>query len=46
MTGTKTSDQVVLAYGKVSLVVQLTDPSEYEGGDLQIWAGGQNIWDC
>lgn len=29
---------------KISLVVQLTDPSEYEGGDLQIWAGGQNIW--
>jgi len=28
---------------KVSLVVQLTDAEEYEGGDLQIWPGG-NIW--
>ena len=29
---------------KISLVVQLTDPSEYENGDLQVWAGGENIW--
>jgi len=28
---------------KVSLVVQLTEAEEYEGGDLQIWPGG-NIW--
>jgi len=28
---------------KVSLVVQLTDPNEYQGGDLQIWPGG-SIW--
>jgi len=26
---------------KISIVVQLSDPSEYEGGDLQIWSGGQ-----
>ena len=26
---------------KVSIVVQLSDPTEYEGGDLQIWSGGQ-----
>ena len=28
---------------KISLVVQLTEADEYEGGDLQIWPGG-NIW--
>lgn len=28
---------------KISLVVQLTEAEEYEGGDLQIWPGG-NIW--
>ena len=28
-------------YRKISIVVQLSDPSEYEGGDLEIWAGGQ-----
>jgi PKHD-type hydroxylase len=26
---------------KISIVVQLSDPSEYEGGDLEIWSGGQ-----
>lgn len=26
---------------KISCVVQLTDPEEYEGGDLQIWVGGK-----
>jgi PKHD-type hydroxylase len=26
---------------KVSLTIQLSDPDEYEGGDLQIWTGGQ-----
>lgn len=25
---------------KLSLVLQLSDPSEYEGGDLQFWIGG------
>lgn len=25
---------------KLSIVVQLSDPSEYEGGDLQFWVGG------
>lgn len=29
---------------KISLVVQLTDPNEYSDGDLQIWAGGPNVW--
>ena len=26
---------------KLSLVLQLSDPSKYEGGDLQIWPGGE-----
>ena len=26
---------------KISIVVQLSDPSEYEGGELEIWTGGQ-----
>lgn len=26
---------------KVSVVVQLSDPSEYEGGDLLLWNGGE-----
>ena len=26
---------------KLSVVVQLSDPSEYEGGELQIWTGGK-----
>lgn len=25
---------------KISIVVQLSDPTEYEGGDLEIWSGG------
>jgi PKHD-type hydroxylase len=25
---------------KISLTIQLSDPDEYEGGDLQIWTGG------
>lgn len=28
---------------KVSLTVQLSEDSEYEGGDLQLWRGGNNI---
>lgn len=28
---------------KVSLVMQLSDPEEYEGGDLEIWPGGTPI---
>ena len=27
---------------KVSITVQLSDPEEYEGGELQIWSGGEN----
>ena len=30
-----------IKHRKISIVVQLSDPSEYEGGDLQIWSGGQ-----
>lgn len=26
---------------KLSLVLQLTDPAEYEGGNLQVWTGGE-----
>jgi PKHD-type hydroxylase len=26
---------------KVSLTIQLSDPDEYEGGDLEIWTGGE-----
>jgi PKHD-type hydroxylase len=26
---------------KISLTIQLSDPDEYEGGDLQIWTGGE-----
>jgi PKHD-type hydroxylase len=26
---------------KLSLVLQLTDPSQYEGGNLQVWTGGE-----
>lgn len=26
---------------KISIVTQLSDPNEYEGGDLEIWTGGQ-----
>jgi PKHD-type hydroxylase len=25
---------------KISLTIQLSDPNEYEGGDLEIWTGG------
>lgn len=28
---------------KISLTVQLSDPSDYEGGDFQIWTGGENF---
>lgn len=28
---------------KVSITVQLSHPDEYEGGDLEMWSGGQNI---
>ena len=28
---------------KVSLTIQISDPSEYEGGDLELWMGGGNI---
>ena len=25
---------------KISITVQLSDPSEYEGGELELWSGG------
>lgn len=28
---------------KLSLVLQLADPNQYEGGNLQIWAGGEPV---
>jgi PKHD-type hydroxylase len=31
----------MLSLRKVSITVQLSDPSEYEGGDLDIWQGGK-----
>jgi len=30
----------ILSKRKISITVQLSDPSEYEGGDLEMWAGG------
>ena len=28
---------------KISITVQLSDPEEYEGGDLEMWQGGEAI---
>jgi PKHD-type hydroxylase len=28
---------------KVSITVQLSDPEEYEGGDLEMWQGGESV---
>lgn len=30
-----------LNHRKISITVQLSDPDDYEGGDLEIWAGGR-----
>tara|TARA_R110000796_G_scaffold124349_4_gene238809 strand:+ start:5037 stop:5651 length:615 start_codon:yes stop_codon:yes gene_type:complete len=30
-----------MKFRKISVTVQLSGPDEYEGGDLQIWSGGQ-----
>jgi PKHD-type hydroxylase len=30
-----------LNHRKISITVQLSDPADYEGGDLEIWAGGK-----
>jgi PKHD-type hydroxylase len=30
----------ILSKRKISITVQLSDPSEYEGGNLQLWQGG------
>jgi PKHD-type hydroxylase len=29
-----------ISHRKVSITIQLSDPSEYEGGDLELWYGG------
>jgi PKHD-type hydroxylase len=29
-----------ISHRKVSVTIQLSDPSEYEGGDLELWYGG------
>jgi len=33
--------QGFMKFRKISVTVQLSDSNEYEGGDLQIWTGGQ-----
>ena len=37
-------DGPVAAHRKISIVVQLTDPSEYEGGDLEILTRETSFW--
>jgi PKHD-type hydroxylase len=32
-----------ISHRKVSIIIQLSDPSEYEGGDLELWYGGSII---
>jgi len=32
------------SHRKISVTVQLSDPDEYEGGDLEIWSGGSSIF--
>ena len=32
------------SHRKISVTVQLSDPDEYEGGDLEIWSGGGSIF--
>lgn len=29
-----------ISHRKISIITQLSDPDDYEGGDLQIWTGG------
>lgn len=36
----------MLSKRKVSITVQLSDSDEYEGGDLEIWSGGDNVIKC
>jgi len=33
--------QGIMPFRKLSVTVQLSGPDEYEGGDLQLWTGGQ-----
>jgi PKHD-type hydroxylase len=32
-----------LSKRKISITVQLSEPDEYEGGDLEMWGGGNNV---
>jgi PKHD-type hydroxylase len=32
-----------ISHRKVSITIQLSDPNEYEGGDLELWYGGSII---
>jgi len=32
-----------ISHRKVSVTIQLSDPSEYEGGDLELWYGGGGV---
>ena len=36
----------ILSQRKVSITVQLSDTNDYEGGDLEIWQGGDAIIKC
>ena len=33
----------MLSLRKISITVQLSDPNDYEGGDLEIWGGGNYV---
>lgn len=35
-----------LSYRKISIAIQISDPSEYEGGLFQIWLGGNSVQTC
>ena len=32
--------QYPASYNKISIIVELTDPSEYEGGEIELWTNG------
>ena len=34
-------DEKGTKYRKISVIVQLSDPSEYDGGDLEVWSEGK-----
>ena len=35
-----------LSHRKLSIAIQISDPSEYEGGLFQIWLGGNSVQTC